>query len=70
MPAPDGKRYYNECPRCGGGALHFVASRLPYSGAAWKPDDPLPEYREDCTCPACGHEWAQKRKGVFGEIIL
>ena len=68
MPSRDGKRYYNECPKCGQGQVHFTAFPLPFKGA-WKADDPLPEYGEDCDCIKCGHVWKQRRKGTFGEII-
>jgi hypothetical protein len=69
MPAPDGRRYYNECPYCGSVASLRFKSALPMTGKQWSPEDPLPEYREDCECANCGKSWMQTRKGAIGEII-
>lgn len=69
MPAPDGSRYYNECPHCWRTTMIRFKSAMPMTGKVWSPDDPLPEYREDCDCPHCGAQWAQTRKGNIGVIL-
>lgn len=66
MKHDKGGRYYNECPRCRGTPRLFRTSII--ATGTEKPDDPLPEYREECECD-CGHAWTQTRDGVYGITI-
>lgn len=57
------------CPRCRSMATGYVMRALPITSGAWSPNDPHPEWAEDCNCGNCGHFWSQRVKGDRVSLI-